>query len=333
MKKILILSSLLIFAFMFMFTGCNNAAEPDEQIPYVPHTPEEVIPAAEEYVYQPGYEDITEAEIYIGTGYEAPPEQPPEQDRRPDSGEQRRLPALRGGAELPRLHGGTLYEIVSPENLTRFQYNSRYTFEQFFLPSVIFEMEDDVIHMLQTGDLRGMSELVSEVWELQTQMYIPEDEMIAMVGELPDAIDLMLDAVDAGVDPMQILEDLFHEITYIGDGHVVDITFEELDEFTNAFIIEMKDVEAGWLCTFIGIAYNDLNGLFMFTLERAHVPAGVEPFYVFCILHINFRGSFFPIENTREAFARYIGYAMDGALGNPGHTTERELWDLRAVFG
>ena len=493
MKKILILISLLIF--ILMFTGCNNADEPNEQIPYVPYTPEEVIPVVEEYARQPEHAYVTpemlvgtwvlhsqetETELmeravifdsgvkllfnsdgdafpffwrlddnvlsshlfyltrgsidmniminadgalvftyedgltgtYIRSDDEMPErvvnpefaglwhfytqmgdgEFPDSIDFFPDGFGMSHCPAngvrvfqwdaaedvllfknidgeysvfiiyemgflsdwdsyifimyrydkthaiyyrpaetrLRG---TPSLHGGTLYEIVSPANLTRFQYSSRYTFEQFFLPSVIFDLEGAVIHMLQTGDLRDMSELVHEAWAHQMLVYIPMEEMIAMVQDSPDAFLRIMEAFEAAVDGMQLLADLFLDITGLGDGHIVDVTFEELDENTNAFIIEMKHVQAGWLSTFIGIAYNEWNGLFMFTLERAHVPAGTEPFYVFCILHVYFRGSFFPIENSREAFARHIGYAMDGALGSPGHTTERELWDLRAIFG
>ena len=310
MKKILILASLLII--ILMIVGCNNTAEPNKQILYVPSPPEEVAPpVVEEYAEQP--------------------EMPPYETLDNETPALNTLPAETRRLEMPRLHGGTLYETVSPENLTRFQYSSRYTFEQFFLPSIIFEMGDVVTHMLQTGDLRGMSELVFDVWENQVIMYVPVDEMIAMVEDIPGILEILMEAIEAGEDEMQLLEDLFHEITELGDGHIVDITFEELDEYTNAFIIEMKDVQAGWLSTFIGIAYNEMNGLFMFTLERAHDPAGAEAVHVFCALHITSRGSFFPIENTREAFATYIGYAMDGALGNPGHITERELWDIQAI--
>ena len=233
----------------------------------------------------------------------------------PESQRQLRFPDSE--AELPRLQGGTLYEIVSPSNLNRFQYSNRYTFEQFFLPSVLFSLDEEVIHMLQTGDLNSMRELVFDAWTAQV--------LIMIAQEVPDIFDEFADMPDIVFDVFAAFA--LNEVG-LGDEHIVEVSFEELNEYTNAFIIEMKDVQAGLLSTFVGIAYNDINGLFMFTLERAAVVDA----HVFCALHISFRGSFFPIENTREAFAAYIGYAMDGALGDPGATTARELWDLRVTF-
>ena len=499
MKKILILSGLLIF--VLMFTGCNNADEPNEQIPdvpYTPYTPEEVIPVVEEYVYQPEPDYVTpemlvgtwvlysqESEIelmeravifdsgvkllfnsdgdafpffwrlngnvltshlfYLTRGsidmdimisadgalvftyedgltgtYIRSDEEMPERminlelvglwhsDTQMGDGEfpisidfradgfgmlqysTDRVHLFQWGvaedvllfkniegeysvfiipeiffmpdwdsyvffiyqydkthalfyrpAETrlwgkPSLRGGNLYEIVSPANLTQLEYNVRYSFEQFFLPSVIFNLESMIIRTLRTGDLLYMSELVHEAWAHQMTVYFPIEEIMEMIFDNPESFEAvirLMEATEAGESGMQILGELLLDITGVGDNHIVDVSFEELDEYTNAFIVEMKHVEAGWLSTFIGIAYNELSGLFMFTLERAHVPAGAEPFYVFCILHINFRGSFFPIPNNREHFAFFIGEAMGGRLGTPNHVTERELWDLREIFG
>ena len=495
MKKILILISLLIF--ILMFAGCNNAVQPDEPIPYVPYTPEEVIPEIEEYVHQPEpsyvtpemlvgtwvldsqetehelferivifdsgvkllfdsdgvasalfwsvydsvlssslslLEDSVDTQIminadgaliftyydgltgtFIRLGDEFPAGEIIPQlvgqwelafhsgyGELPDfieffsngfglshyfaTGLEREFqwsvvdnsllfrnfdgeytvsiiqdllfhPAFNRCAlsvylcdelfalylipdealmrELPSLRGGNLYDIVSPINLNRFQYNNRYTFEQFFLPSVIFGMYDEVVDMLQTGDLRGMSELIHDAWTAQRFMFFTFEDLAENVPHFLAFATAFNEAVEAA-DEADRDDLIFYLVTTelgLGDEHIVGVTFEELDEYTNAFIIEMKDVQAGWLSTFLGIAYNERSGLFMFTLERGHTPAGADVFHVFCILHIAARGSFFPIENTREAFARYIGYAMDGSLGTPGHVTHRELWDLRDIFG
>ena len=210
------------------------------------------------------------------------------------------------------LQGQTLYLLAMPHDMTQFQFTNRYTFEQFFLVRSVFVWHDDVVLELLTGDIDAIRERVLAAWEAQVLYF--------MVGYMPEIFDALPDGI--GLDEgRELLYDIRLEMG-LGDGHIAGIGFYELDADTNAFIVELYDAGAAWLSTFIGVAYNETMGLNFFTLERVRTP-GDEAAHMFCVIGTSSRGSFFTIENTREAFVSHVRYAMDGTLGGPSGVTER----------
>ena len=201
------------------------------------------------------------------------------------------------------LRGGSLYYMIQPENLTSFQFVNRYTFEQFILPAHIFASMDYVVYMLNNENADAMIDFVLDLWTFQVA--------IAILYEMPEAVEHLHNDMNYG----EIFEyvNLFRSEIGLGDDHIADISFAALDAETNAFIIELKDVETRLLSTFIGIAYNEAKGLRVFSLEQSFELDG-EVLHMFCVLDIVFRGSFRLVENSREAFSANICEAMAGTL-------------------
>jgi hypothetical protein len=105
----------------------------------------------------------------------------------------------------------------------------------------------------------------------------------------------------------------------------VDVTLEEIDAETSAFIIKLLDINATRRSTYVGIAYNEAMGLRIFTLEGTErTPgAGVDA-HMFCFVGAGYRGSFHIIENDRQAFIDSIRDAMNELI-EPGVSINRPM--------
>jgi len=90
-----------------------------------------------------------------------------------------------------------------------------------------------------------------------------------------------------------------------GDENIVEVTIESLGEKTTAAFIKMNATGWSHLSEYIAIVYTDGEGLAYYTLERSYGVGNQAP-YFFCFVDLYSRGTFFEIENTREAFINAI---------------------------
>jgi len=199
---------------------------------------------------------------------------------------------------------------LSPDGggLTPIQYDARYAFEQVSLPQALLQIEAQVIEYIYTANVEGMREHVLSSWN-----------MAGIVAILRN-----LFSVEERANTARVLE--LQEESYelrlehgLGDEHILDITFEEIDAETNAFIIRLLDTDKPWLSTHIGIAHNETMGLQIFTLERIQDFDGLgRVAHMFCFINLNSRGSFHVIENEKETFIAAIHDAMNDLIDPAG---------------
>ena len=176
-------------------------------------------------------------------------------------------------------------ENHSQVEILQLQSEARYAFEQMFLPSVIYDTEnDEVIDLISNQDESGMESFLLDAWEDLVEMFI---NFSVTEGEL-----------DAPVE---------RNVLGLGDEHITSVTAEMLDEETPAFIISMLDIEQFLRSTYIAIVYHD-NELKIYTLEQS------DGFHIFCFVNLHYRGSYFEIENDRDAFIEAIVYVLDGDI-------------------
>jgi len=193
------------------------------------------------------------------------------------------VPTTPQATETPQTEPPTLDgQIDAVEMLLQVQSDARYVFEQIWLPHMVFEFEsEEIAAFIKDSNVEGMRENLLLSWE-----FVAMQAIIEMFGER------IFDGPD-----LDILGQLY-ELRF--DEHVVDVTIESLDEETSAFIIEMLDIEQFLRSTYIAIVYSEAHGLALFTLEQSH------GFHMFCFIEIDSRGSFFEVENNREAFVEAI---------------------------
>ena len=177
--------------------------------------------------------------------------------------------------ELPPLS-----ERIDAEEILQLRSDARWLFEQMFLPRIVFELSGEAImDYIENSDVEAMRELLLAAWSYVTA---------AVAGQaLGDRVSFMD-------------EDNPREALGLGDEHIVDVTRELFDQHAAGFLIKMLDIEQFLRSTYIAIVYSETEGLRMFTLEQS------EGFHMFCFVEVDSRGSFFAVENSREAFIEAI---------------------------
>lgn len=189
--------------------------------------------------------------------------------------------------------------------IAELQYEARYLFEQGMLPDFIFEHEEIVSLLLaleEPDDIELLSEVIRLAWDLSVATAVMED-LIMRNLEIPETEDLRIEYVD-----------MRRYVYGLGADHIVDINLESVGAGTNAIIIELKDTGWSLLSIFIGIAYNETEGLHYFLSERSHNFFGSDvDSYMFCgRFSDGTRTSYFPIDGNREAFIEAIRIQMLG---------------------
>jgi len=205
-------------------------------------------------------------------------------------------PAPEPEEELPE---EPIDDMLSAE-IAELQSNARYVFEQFMLPEMVldFYREEMIDHMINL-DVAGVKEEILSAWDYLTEI-------------------LIISALRSPLSPYDGDEEieLMRQEWGLGDEHIVDVTIETLDEGITATIIKMLDMEQFLRSTYIAIVYGETEGMMYFTLEQSH------GFHMFCFVGLDSRGSFFEVENTREAFIEAILYAIEHDL-DAGATLQR----------
>ena len=183
------------------------------------------------------------------------------------------------------------------DRISEIQYDARYYFEQYELPRILIEYENEMIEFIETSNADGVDTFVQAAWLTSAAFAIfddftPEEEEYALQG-----FDQRWELID-----QKILE------YDLGKDHIVDISIEALDENTTAAIVKLYDT--GWrpLSTYVAIVYNDDIGLVYFTVERSYGDNedGSDDPYMFCWVEYEDRGSIYYIDNTKEAFMEAI---------------------------
>jgi len=157
---------------------------------------------------------------------------------------------------------------------------ARWLFEQMFLPGVISQFHEYVIEYLHDNDEDSMTDFMVWVWDYMADLFI--------YYELGDDDDPLLDLARLMLE------------TALSNEHIVEVTIENLDGDVIAAIVKLFDLEESHRSTYLAIVYSGENELRLFTLEQS---AG---FHMFCFVGVEQRGSFFPVENNREAFVEAI---------------------------
>ena len=153
--------------------------------------------------------------------------------------------------------------------IPRFLFGSRASYE-IVLPHVIFfEMEEDVIAAIQSEDVREMDEIASIIWLL-----ISTDEAIFYLNLDEPAImdEFSMDREELNEVAVQ-LQSKFNEYRYdlgLGNGHVAEVTYVEIDSLTGAFVIQLYDIRTPRISSFVGVAYNGSMGLRYFSLHKVN---------------------------------------------------------------
>ena len=217
-------------------------------------------------------------------------------------------PAEIGLPETATVGEGT--NLGHVEELSQLQYDARYIFEQMIIPGSIFVDELETvatIALIQTANVEDMREHILSCWKLATTNVIWRELVEEQGEELPDSeaeIISRANELRLGLG--------------LGDEHIVDVSYEEIDSETSAFIIQLLDTNTAWLSTYIGIAYNEGMGVRIFTLEGVQDISGESVgAHMFCFIEDGFRGSFHTIENNRQAFIDNVRDAMNGLI-EPG---------------
>ena len=188
----------------------------------------------------------------------------------------------------------------------------RHSFEQRWLPQLIYEVEDIVALLLrvltvippeESETFELLKELIRDEWFITTANAIAGYLVGLDIGYSADD----MDTLTASVVAMQAEVGL-------GQEHIVSIEFEQIDDDTTAFIIEMLHIDVYNISTFIAIAYNEYFGLRYFTLEQIIDMFGLDPdVFMFCFVVIGpiwERGSLGATLNTREHFVEAVRYEM-----------------------
>ena len=168
------------------------------------------------------------------------------------------------------------------DDVAQLQSDVRYVFEQIWLPQMVLEFDSEtIVAYIRDANVEAMREsLISSL------------EFVAMRMMMETFSEELIE------DPLWGFIELWEEQRWA--EQIVNVTIERLDEETSAFIIKMLDIERFLRSTYIAIVYNEADGLQIFTLEQSH------EFHVLCFVNAGSRGSFFSVENDREAFIEAI---------------------------
>jgi len=177
-------------------------------------------------------------------------------------------------------------ELFSPEVILQLQSEARYAFEQIFLPTVIYDSsKEEVTNLLNMLDVSGMEELLLDSWVYLVDAFI-----------------------DFSVTDGILAAPVSRDVLGLGDEHILDISVERLTENTPVFIISMLDIQQLLRSTYVAIVYHDKE-LQIYTLEQG------DDFHMFSFVNLHSRGSFFEVENDRDAFIEAIVSVLDEDVG------------------
>jgi len=166
----------------------------------------------------------------------------------------------------------------APEfNMLELRSNARWLFEQTFLPSVVYEFNEVIIEYINNYDEEGMEDFMLWAWSYLVSLYIG------------------IEMNDFTIDETQL------GTLGLGDDHITEVTIERISDDVVAAIVEMFDIGEERRSTYIAIVYTDDSNLRIFTIEQSFLSS-----YMFCYVGTNSRGSFFTIENNRDAFIEAI---------------------------
>lgn len=200
--------------------------------------------------------------------------------------------------------------FLDEETISSIQHDARYWFEQFVVADMVDALGDEITESLRRSEERFLLNDVLMAWHFTADIIILENlHLLEEAG---------LDA-DLGRD--DITDEL--RVTFgLGDDHIVDSWVEVIDENTNAFIFQLYDLVIPRTSIYMAIAYNDVAGLRIFTLEDIEGVSRRTGEFMFCFVAIDSRGSFYAIEGNREAFILAIYDAMVN-LTEPAVTQRR----------
>ena len=151
----------------------------------------------------------------------------------------------------------------------------RYVFEQFYLPYITYrDQRQEIVQMLQALDSDAMYDFLLAAW----------GDMLASLFQVEDTLLIQ------------------EELDLIAQSHILEVRVEMLDDENRVYaaIIKLLDIQEFLRSTYIAITYHVEHGLQIFTLEQSH------GFHMFCFVSEDSRGSFFAVENSREAFIEVI---------------------------
>ena len=195
---------------------------------------------------------------------------------------------------------------VDYNDLPQIQFEARYIFEQMILPQSVFTYESEMAAMIQAANVEAIQTHILLLWEFAAANVIWRELVEQYEQELPTNEEEIIARANE-----------LRPIRGLGDEHIVDVTAEQIDADTNAFIIQLFDTNTALLSTHIGIAYNETMGLWIFTLEGVQDASGRGVgAHAFCFIGVASRGSFHIIENDRQVFLEGIGDVMSG-LADP----------------
>ena len=184
---------------------------------------------------------------------------------------------------------------------------TRYFFEQQRLPKIIFENQEELRTLINTGDSDGIKELVLAEWERVS--------IGCVAGYL-----LALDNGYSQANVSMLAESTARKRAELGlgEGHIVSASFEQVNPNTNVVVVEMYYTNLWRLSSFIAIVYNEDDGLKYFTLERS-IDGSTGFFYtayIVCLTTPAGRIPFFQIDNNRDAFIYSIGNLTSRSLAS-----------------
>jgi len=184
---------------------------------------------------------------------------------------------------------------------------ARHYFEQTALPRFVYGLEEQFITMLSDADAvtEERMELVYNAIHMEWFIVTANDLADIIIGMNLGFSDDNMEELTTAVINMQ-------ELIGLGPRHIVSITHEAIDGNTNAFILEMLNINEMGISTFIAIAYNENAGLWIFTLEQSldFFDDGNPPFML-SFVEVGRRGNFgIAVENAREAFVEAVRYEM-----------------------
>jgi len=177
--------------------------------------------------------------------------------------------------------------------LNEVQFDTRYFFEQFFLPIASYDAEEEVIELLKESDLEELEDFVMYFWA-----YIAAFSVIEVLDEIGDLVGTETDEYTYDLISERVIE---YGLSY--EQHILDMTIEAVGGGSKALILTMA--EPGWamLSTYIGLVYIESVGLQVYTLERS-IGDGV---YMFSRINADeSRETIAPIENNKSGFIRII---------------------------
>ena len=178
------------------------------------------------------------------------------------------------------------------DGIAEMQYNARILFEQTIFPREVFQSENVWVELITTSNLLYTEGLVLSLWEFAAATVILNDYLLSG-GEEPDYASEIWE-----------LSDERRPLFGLGDEHIVDISIVRINADTNAVIVEMLDISRTLVSTFIGISYNETDGLRFFTLERSldFLGDGNVP-HMLCFITPYGRGNFgIIVGNNRDDF-------------------------------